>query len=308
MVVERRKKSMSVREMGRMLGLKKVESYWLVHKEYFKTILVNGKMRVLIDSFEEWYANQIKYRKIDGPPPGDLLRQKSYSAEDIGKMLGISTSYAYDIIRQEGIPTITVDYWKRVKKEDFDKWYEGQDRFLLKKERMILDASVGELISLPEMARMLDVTRSSAYSIANSAKGKKYLKEVMVGRRRHVTLESFEEWYRNQDQYLKPGDEPEDYQRKRKRYEECLTAKPVVKPRKRKTSKPSTNPDLLTIDQAAIIAGVSSATVGRWLKNGSIKKGAYSKKLIRIRREDFEEFLIQRQEDNRKDGRDGIDH
>ena len=265
-------------------------------------------MRVLIDSFEEWYANQIKYQKIDGQPPGDRLREKSYSARDIGKMLGISTSYAYDIIRQEGIPTITVDYWKRVKKEDFDKWYEGQDRFLLKKERMILDASVGELISLPEMARMLDVTRSSAYSIANSAKGKKYLKEVMVGRRRHVTLESFEEWYRNQDQYLKPGDEPEDYQRKRKRYEECLTAKPVVKPRKRKTSKPSTNPDLLTIDQAAIIAGVSSATVGRWLKNGSIKKGAYSKKLIRIRREDFEEFLIQRQEDNRKDGRDGIDH
>ena len=26
------KKTMTVREMGRLLGLKKVESYWLVHK------------------------------------------------------------------------------------------------------------------------------------------------------------------------------------------------------------------------------------------------------------------------------------
>lgn len=37
------KKSMSVREMGSMLGLKKVESYWLVHKGYFETVLVGGK-------------------------------------------------------------------------------------------------------------------------------------------------------------------------------------------------------------------------------------------------------------------------
>lgn len=56
----RRKKTMSVREMGSSLGLKKVESYWLVHKGYFETLLVNG-MRVVIDSFEEWYASQSRY-------------------------------------------------------------------------------------------------------------------------------------------------------------------------------------------------------------------------------------------------------
>ena len=39
------KTTMSVREMGKLLGLKKVDSYWLVHKEYFDTILLNGKMR-----------------------------------------------------------------------------------------------------------------------------------------------------------------------------------------------------------------------------------------------------------------------
>ena len=41
---------MSVRNMGRLLGLKKVESYWLVHKNYFETVVIAGKMRVVISS------------------------------------------------------------------------------------------------------------------------------------------------------------------------------------------------------------------------------------------------------------------
>ena len=52
---------MSVPEMGKMLGLGKVESYWLVKKNYFKTIQVAGRMRVMLDSFEDWYAGQFHY-------------------------------------------------------------------------------------------------------------------------------------------------------------------------------------------------------------------------------------------------------
>lgn len=59
-----KKKSMSVMEMGRMLGLGKTNSYWLIKKHYFKTITVAGKMRVLVDSFEDWYQNQTHYRKV----------------------------------------------------------------------------------------------------------------------------------------------------------------------------------------------------------------------------------------------------
>ena len=60
------KKSISVPEMGRMLGLGKVESYWLVKKNYFITIQVAGRMRVMLDSFEDWYAGQFHYKKVDG--------------------------------------------------------------------------------------------------------------------------------------------------------------------------------------------------------------------------------------------------
>lgn len=61
-------------EMRRMLGLRKTDSYWLVHKQCFETVIVKGKMRIVIDSFEHWYANQVKYKKVDGPPPGEELR------------------------------------------------------------------------------------------------------------------------------------------------------------------------------------------------------------------------------------------
>ena len=59
------KKSMSVPEMRYMLGLGKTASYWLVKKKYFKTIVVAGKIRVMLDSFEEWYQSQTHYKKVD---------------------------------------------------------------------------------------------------------------------------------------------------------------------------------------------------------------------------------------------------
>ena len=40
------KTSISVPEMRRVLGMKKVEAYWLVKQGRFKVILVGGKMRI----------------------------------------------------------------------------------------------------------------------------------------------------------------------------------------------------------------------------------------------------------------------
>ena len=57
---------MSVKEMGDLLGIRKTDRYWLVHKNVFETRTIHGKMWVNIESFEKWYANQIKYQKITG--------------------------------------------------------------------------------------------------------------------------------------------------------------------------------------------------------------------------------------------------
>ena len=57
------KKTMSVREARQVLGLGKTESYWLVKKGFFEVIMVGGKMRVVMESFEAWYEGEDHSRK-----------------------------------------------------------------------------------------------------------------------------------------------------------------------------------------------------------------------------------------------------
>lgn len=43
---------MTVPEMGKLLGLKKTDRYWLVHKNVFESKEIAGKIRINIASFE----------------------------------------------------------------------------------------------------------------------------------------------------------------------------------------------------------------------------------------------------------------
>ena len=95
------KNTMSVPEMRRLLGLKKTESYWLVHRNFFETRIIDGRMRVDLESFEKWYANQVKHKKVNGEEPGAELLKTSYSFMDAANLLGIHNSTLYEIWRRE---------------------------------------------------------------------------------------------------------------------------------------------------------------------------------------------------------------
>ena len=79
---------MTVPEMGKLLGLKKTDRYWLVHKNVFESKEIAGKIRINIASFEKWYANQIKYHKVTGEEPGKELKCWSYSVKEVADLLG----------------------------------------------------------------------------------------------------------------------------------------------------------------------------------------------------------------------------
>lgn len=93
------KTTMSVREMRQLLGLGKTDSYWLLHKNFFEVILINDKMRIVISSFEKWYANQVKYHKVNGPPPGEELCKRSYSVLEVAEILKVDSDTVYTLIR-----------------------------------------------------------------------------------------------------------------------------------------------------------------------------------------------------------------
>lgn len=145
---------MTVPEMGNLLGLKKTGRYWLVQKNYFECREIAGQMRVNIASFEKWYANQVKYHKVNGEEPGKNLKKWSYSISEVAKMLGISETTVYDLIRRDGIKTVTVDYWIRIPKKSFQEWYEKQSKYRTQKDREKDKELEGATITMPEMARL----------------------------------------------------------------------------------------------------------------------------------------------------------
>lgn len=87
-----------------------------------------------VDSFEKWYANQVKHRKVDGPEPGAELTKMSYSFAEVAEMRGVSGAVVYEIWDKNNLDTFTVDFVKRILKEVFEKWYAGQTRY--QKRRM----------------------------------------------------------------------------------------------------------------------------------------------------------------------------
>ena len=88
---EKQGTTISVMEMGTMLGLKKTDAYWLVHKQCFETVTVGGKMRIVLKSFEHWYANQVKHRKIDGTPPGQAIPSKRWRRSWVSRRVLLMT-------------------------------------------------------------------------------------------------------------------------------------------------------------------------------------------------------------------------
>lgn len=157
--MDKKKTTMSVPEMRRMLGLRKTDSYWLVHKQCFETVMVKGKMRIVIDSFEHWYANQVKYKKVDGPPPGEELRSYSYSPQELAEELDVSDSIVYDLIKRYDIETFEVDYWMRIHKDVFVAWYKAQTRYRTKADRDRDAELEAASMTMPEMARLLLISR-----------------------------------------------------------------------------------------------------------------------------------------------------
>ena len=190
----RKRTSMSVPEMGRILGLCKTDAYWLIKKNYFETVLVGGSMRVKIDSFEKWYANQFWYHKVDGTPPGEEMMKTTYTAAELAERLGMQESTGYALIAKGYFDVVDTLGKCRVTKESFERWYASQKdyRTVEDQER---DATTS--YSLPEITHMLGTHRQNVYNLVAAG----HFEVIQLGKNKRVTKASFEKWYNSQSRY-----------------------------------------------------------------------------------------------------------
>lgn len=194
-----RKTSMSVPEMQKMLGLGKTEAYWLVKKNYFKTIVAGGRMRVLTDSFEDWYANQFTYCKADGTPPGAALRETTLSVADVAELLGLAEGTAGQLLARLRLDEVTVCGRRRILRESFDAWYQSQSFYRTAADREADRLAYGDTVTMPEIARTLGVRRNTVYGLVKAG----HFETVKTARTTLVKRDSFEQWYQGQRRYRK---------------------------------------------------------------------------------------------------------
>lgn len=271
--------TMSVREMGQMLGLCKTESYWLVHKQCFETTLVQGIMRVNIESFEHWYANQIKYKKIDGTPPGEELRSYSYSVQEMADLLGVSDDTVYSLIKRDHIETFEVDTWMRIRKDVFEKWYKSQTKYRTREDRERDAELENSSITLPQMARMLGITRDEVYAIIGKKRNQGVFDVIVVADKKRVTLDSFEAWYQSQECYQKVMQKTSGLKRELEKMDD--SEREVLLSPQRSSFTPR---------EAALVIGVAQREIYRMIEAGLLDSFTVGKK-IRIRRAALEWWL-----------------
>lgn len=257
------KRTMSVPEMRKLLGIKKTESYWLVHKNYFKTELINGTMRVDIASFEKWYANQTKHKKVTGEKPGAQLCATSYSFRDVANMLGEYDGTIYDLWNRKGLPTVTVNYRKRIPREIFDSWYEKQNEYHKVDGPATIEEIEEKFILFREAAAMLKMSNEELLTLIRKGKYKDLLDMRMFDNKRWISRRGFQDFLNLHDQY-----------KIRQAKNESGSG----------ISKFLSQKQYISKEEAARIAGVSKSTVAKWALKGTFpcRAAGYVMRIERI--------------------------
>lgn len=267
------RRTMSVPEMRKLLGLKKTESYWLIHRKFFRTETIGGMMRIDLESFEKWYANQVKYRKVVGEAPGKELREKSYSFKEAANILGIHDCDLYDIWKNEKLEYITVDFVRRIPVDIFEKWYADQDVYRKVTHIPTAEELENDYICLQDAADLLGISREKLAKIARSEEIGRLLDSTICNNKRWITRKSFQLFLNAQNVYyiLDDGDE-----------QEKDTVSLEIK-------------EYISRQEAAELAGVSVSTVTKWMQSGEFQCVGAGK-VLRVHRQQFLNWLNEHRE------------
>ncbi len=95
-------------------------------------------------------------------------------------MLGISETTVFNLIRRDGIKTVTVDYSIEHSEKSFQEWYEKQSKYRTQKDREKDKELEGATITMPEMARLLGIPRRQVYEILKNSKYSHFFETIEI--------------------------------------------------------------------------------------------------------------------------------
>ena len=185
--------------------------------------------------------------------------------------LDVYKRQAYTIIKRDQIETFKVDYWTRIRKDVFEKWYQGQTKYRTVEDRERDKVLEEAGYTIPEIARMLLVPRNTIYALLDNPKNEGVFETFIVAEKKRVTKQSFEAWYRSQHRYRKLEDrsqEEQDNLHLMKKREECPRL--LVDPDKQSYD----------IRETAILLDLTEAEIRRMIREGELEAKKYGNRYL----------------------------
>ena len=173
------KTSVSIKEMGDMLGLRKTEAYRLANSGVFSVVEIGKRKRVLIESFENWYENQSLYQKVI-----ETNQPVYYSISEVAERLAISYTTAYDLTIKDNYQAEKYGNHWRIDVESFEIWLQKNPEYCKKRNK--------KWITVKDISGIIGVACADARAMVynNNIVYKKYKNGQIL-----VNAESFNQWY-----------------------------------------------------------------------------------------------------------------
>ena len=203
---------------------KKQGVYDLLKKNQMEAVIVDYWKRIPKDSFRNWYKSQSRYRTKEDREKDALLEDATITMPEMAQLLGTTRSAVYTILDNPKyshfFEFIVIAEKKRITKESFQKFLEGQDRYKLdpsndyeelaqeqnialanfrrkKLSQTGIRGSNGNIkyLTFDEASYLAKVSRSMINKWADTGK----FTVIKVGSRVRIRRDEFEDWMEQRD-------------------------------------------------------------------------------------------------------------
>lgn len=216
--------SYSVKEVADLLGVDEYLVYDLLKKNQMEAVIVDYWKRIPKESFQNWYKSQSRYRTKEDRKKDALLEDATITMPEMAQLLGTTRSTVYTILDNPKyshfFEFIVIAEKKRITKESFQKFLEGQDRYKLdplndyeelaqeqnialanfrrkKLSQTGIRGSNGNIkyLTFDEASYLAKVSRSMINKWADKGK----FTVIKVGSRVRIRRDEFEDWMEQRD-------------------------------------------------------------------------------------------------------------
>ena len=198
--------------------------YELLKKNQMETVIIDYWKRIPKESFQNWYKSQSRYRTKEDREKDALLEDATITMPEMAQLLGTTRSAVYTILDNPKyshfFEFIVIAEKKRITKESFRKFLEGQDRYKLdpsndyeelaqeqnialanfrrkKLSQTGIRGSNGNIkyLTFDEASYLAKVSRSMINKWADKGK----FTVIKVGSRVRIRRDEFEDWMEQRD-------------------------------------------------------------------------------------------------------------